>query len=197
MTKKEKILEVAEELFGQKGFSGTSISDIASAAGVSKSLIFHYFESKNKIIENLLNSKLSKMEESISEIFEDKNLAPIEKILSFVDDYVKFLLSNSCLFQIILRESINEDKKIEEAIGLHTRYIFEKIRNETEEGQKSGALSKEINPHFFSFMVLSQIHSLVFLPILLKDVKLKSRIYRADYISDQLKKLILKGVLAE
>ncbi len=197
MTKKEKILEVAEELFGQKGFSGTSISDIASAAGVSKSLIFHYFESKNKIIENLLNSKLSKIEESISEIFEDKNLASIEKILSFVDSYVKFLLSNSCLFQIILRESINEDKKIEEAIGLHTRYIFEKIRNETEEGQKSGALSKEINPYFFSFMVLSQIHSLVFLPILLKDAKLKSRIYRADYISNQLKKLILKGVLVE
>ncbi len=40
------ILECAKRLFAERGFNGTSISDIAGASGVSKANIFHHFESK-------------------------------------------------------------------------------------------------------------------------------------------------------
>lgn len=55
---KSKILEHSLRLFAEKGYHGTSISDIAKAAGVSKGLAYNYFESKQDIVESILNQIL-------------------------------------------------------------------------------------------------------------------------------------------
>lgn len=47
--KKEEILNAAEECFAEKGFSGTSMKEIADRAGVAKSLIYHHFDSKQHL----------------------------------------------------------------------------------------------------------------------------------------------------
>ncbi|MCK4504786.1 MAG: TetR/AcrR family transcriptional regulator [Candidatus Aegiribacteria sp.] len=47
--KKEEILNAAEECFAEKGFSGTSMKEIAERAGVAKSLIYHHFDSKQHL----------------------------------------------------------------------------------------------------------------------------------------------------
>lgn len=52
--KKELILESALELFAENGFHGTSISQIAKKAGISKGLIYNYFESKNEILSEII-----------------------------------------------------------------------------------------------------------------------------------------------
>ena len=51
---KTKILNSALELFARKGYSNTSISDIAKSAGISKGLAYNYFESKQNIIESVI-----------------------------------------------------------------------------------------------------------------------------------------------
>jgi len=51
---REQILKAAFKLFAQNGYSGTSINDIAKAAGVSKGLAYNYFKSKQHILEILL-----------------------------------------------------------------------------------------------------------------------------------------------
>ncbi len=50
MTKKEKILEAALELFREQGFEGTSMRDVAQRAGVATGLAYYYFESKEAIV---------------------------------------------------------------------------------------------------------------------------------------------------
>lgn len=52
---KQKILDASLELFGTKGYKSTTISDIVKKAGISKGLIYHYFDSKQDILEQLLN----------------------------------------------------------------------------------------------------------------------------------------------
>lgn len=46
---REKILSSAQKLFAKQGFDGTSISEIAKKADVNQSLIYHYFENKEKL----------------------------------------------------------------------------------------------------------------------------------------------------
>ena len=48
-TTKDQIMQAAADLFAHKGFAGTSISDIAKAAKVNPSLIYHYVESKQAL----------------------------------------------------------------------------------------------------------------------------------------------------
>jgi AcrR family transcriptional regulator len=47
--KQIKIMEAAEELFAEKGFSGTSVRDISDAADINVAMISYYFGSKEKI----------------------------------------------------------------------------------------------------------------------------------------------------
>ncbi len=53
--RRNQILEVSLDLFIEKGFSGTKISDISASAGMSAGLFFHYFESKEQVYEELAN----------------------------------------------------------------------------------------------------------------------------------------------
>jgi len=52
---KTRILRVAEDLFLEKGFEGTSMNEIAEKAGVAKSLIYHHFESKKSLWQALIH----------------------------------------------------------------------------------------------------------------------------------------------
>ena len=52
--KREHILIVAEKLFGDHGFDGTSVRDIAQHANVNLAMISYYFGSKEKMLEALL-----------------------------------------------------------------------------------------------------------------------------------------------
>lgn len=52
--RRNEILMAALDLFIRKGFAGTRISDIAKAANMSTGLLFHYFESKEKLYEALI-----------------------------------------------------------------------------------------------------------------------------------------------
>lgn len=52
---KRKILQAALQLFGEQGFHSTSISHIAKTAGISKGLMYNYFESKEALIEGIFD----------------------------------------------------------------------------------------------------------------------------------------------
>ncbi len=58
---RQRILKVAEKLFSQKGFDGTSVERIANAAKVNKALIYYHFKNKNDLIMNLFTSILDEL----------------------------------------------------------------------------------------------------------------------------------------
>ena len=55
---KERILNASIQLFSQKGYDGTRVSEIAEAAQVTKALIYYYFKSKEEILDHLVHSLL-------------------------------------------------------------------------------------------------------------------------------------------
>lgn len=53
---RKQILDSAFELFANEGFSKTSIAAVAKVAGVSKGLIYHYFSSKEDILNGIIDN---------------------------------------------------------------------------------------------------------------------------------------------
>lgn len=55
MTTKEKILDMALELFSQRGYGGTSVRDIARAVGIRESSLYNHFENKRAIFDGIVD----------------------------------------------------------------------------------------------------------------------------------------------
>ena len=62
MTTKQKILECAADLFAKKGFTETSVRELAAAVGMKEASLYNHFPSKNAILEHILEeySKLTR-----------------------------------------------------------------------------------------------------------------------------------------
>ena len=65
--KRELIRERAAELFAERGFAQTSISDVARACECTKSLIYHYFDSKQSILHDLLSAHMDRLTHAVHE----------------------------------------------------------------------------------------------------------------------------------
>ena len=62
-TRKKQIREAALALFDEKGYTATKISDISAKAGISKGLIYHYYETKEDILLSFREPLLECLEE--------------------------------------------------------------------------------------------------------------------------------------
>lgn len=51
---RERILQTALALFAEKGYAGTSMSDIAGALGLSKAALYRHYESKQAILDRIV-----------------------------------------------------------------------------------------------------------------------------------------------
>jgi AcrR family transcriptional regulator len=121
--KREHILVIAEELFAEKGFDGTSVRDIAQQAGVNLAMISYYFGSKEKLLESLIEFRAEYVYGILEELNKDETLNPWDKIDRLVDFYVDRILNNLRFHNIMYQESSTRS----EDIRIRTKAI--KIRN--------------------------------------------------------------------
>jgi AcrR family transcriptional regulator len=63
-----EILAVGLDLFVRKGYAATKTQDISQAAGMSEGLLFHYFETKEKLYEELIKIGISRPQTVLSSI---------------------------------------------------------------------------------------------------------------------------------
>ena len=62
--RREAIVEKAAERFASQGFRGASVADLAEAVGASKSLIYHYYPSKEDILFEVMDSHLQELDDA-------------------------------------------------------------------------------------------------------------------------------------
>ena len=66
-TTRERILEVALELFGRQGYEGTSIRDIAERMGMTKAAVYYHFPSKEELLADVLTPATSRVARVLEE----------------------------------------------------------------------------------------------------------------------------------
>ena len=79
---RQKILESSLELFGTKGYKSTTIADIVKKAGISKGLIYHYFDSKEDILKQLVDFFMEGGSAKVEEILKG---TPKERLTAILD----------------------------------------------------------------------------------------------------------------
>lgn len=85
--KRQKILEIANRLFNEKGFQDTTTREIAEASGISNAALYYYFENKEDLFYRILYDIISKGLAKIREV-EEMHPEPLEKLLTFIDVFI-------------------------------------------------------------------------------------------------------------
>jgi len=106
------ILDVAEQLFADKGFDAVSISDIAQRASVSKANIFHHFKSKERLYVAVLKAACEHSEKTLDKV--ERTLAgegPQAQVEAFFTLHLKSLVDNPRSTRLIQRELFESGSK--------------------------------------------------------------------------------------
>ncbi len=137
------ILEAAEVLFATKGFVGTSVRDIAANAGVNVAMISYYFGSKEKLLQTLLLNRTKQSRALLSNLKQDINMDPREKIKRIIDFYVDQLLRNRRFHTIMSRQmSLVQDEEIKQLLIDIKRTNIATIQEIIKEGQRKKVFRK-------------------------------------------------------
>lgn len=84
-----KILDAALELFGSTGYENTSMALIAKNAGVSKGLIYNYFDSKEELLKALMDQLTSMGDNLVKDMITDDPKATLQNFLTFIFKWLK------------------------------------------------------------------------------------------------------------
>lgn len=97
---KENLIDTALELFSSKGYTGTTVKDIAKEAGVTDGLIYHYFSSK----EELLHAVLVKHNflDDVQDILQFRDELPVDQKLYRLGKRLLELMVNKSSFVILV-----------------------------------------------------------------------------------------------
>jgi AcrR family transcriptional regulator len=108
--KKQHILNQSIGLFAKKGFEGTSIRDIASAAEVNVAMIHYYFGNKEMLFKQLVENKAAATRGILDNIANDKSLSSIQKIDQIIETYVDRIFSHRDFHRVIHQELMLSDR---------------------------------------------------------------------------------------
>ncbi len=142
--KQIQILEVAETLFAEKGFDGTSIRDISKIAKINIAMISYYFGSKERLLESLLFYRTSDLKNQLDHLIQEE-LEPIDKINKLIELYINRINKNKGIYRILHFE-FNSEKRAKSLVAFSElkKGNLKTLETIIEEGQQKGVFRKDI-----------------------------------------------------
>lgn len=113
--RREAIVERAAQLFASMGFRGASVADLAAACETSKSLIYHYYPSKEDILYAVMASHIDQLVEDVREVMADKAAEPTILLGRLLRAFMRHYVGAADRQQVLLNEMHNlpaENRKV-------------------------------------------------------------------------------------
>jgi len=125
---RERILKAAESLFGDCGYAGTRLHEIARLVGIQKASLFHYFASKEELYRSVLTEGYGETERRIRSALEREG-SPLDNLSVLVEAYVDMVAEHPARTKILLRQSLGDappgpwTEEAERLMGLVANFI--------------------------------------------------------------------------
>lgn len=117
--RKEQILEAALKIFARRGIIGAKLSMIATEAGISQGLLYHYFKSKDELFILLIQQAIQESIDSMKSVYQLPG-SPIEKLRAFTQ-----LDNEGQLYFMLIHQARTSDGVPEKAKQLIEQYSLE------------------------------------------------------------------------
>jgi AcrR family transcriptional regulator len=141
--KRRQILDAAVRVFARKGFHTSRVGDIAEEAGVAHGLLYHYFSSKDEVLETVFRENWGVLLDRINAVEEGDEPAS-EQLRHVAAILLRTWLHTPDVVRVLVRE-IARSPEVQDRIGELVKPL-ETIRRIIERGQESGEFRADLDP---------------------------------------------------
>ena len=141
--KRRLILDAAVRVFAHKGFHTSRVGDIAEEAGVAHGLLYHYFSSKDEVLETIFRENWGVLVERLNGV-EESDESASDQLRHVAAIVLRTWRHQPDVVRVLVRE-IARSPEVQERIGELVKPI-EAIRRIIERGRESGEFRADLDP---------------------------------------------------
>ena len=156
--KRRQILDAAVRVFAHKGFHTSRVGDIAEEAGVAHGLLYHYFESKDQLLEAVFHENWTVLLDRIRSV-EETDEPAAEQLRHVALIILRTWRHEPDVVRVVVRE-IARSPEVQQRIGELAEPIGS-IRRIIERGQARGELRHDLDPQLTATIFYGGIDALL------------------------------------
>jgi AcrR family transcriptional regulator len=158
--KRRQILDAAVRVFARQGFHATRVSDIADEAGVAYGLVYHYFNSKEEVLNELFVERWSLLLAAIEEA-DRAGGSHRDRLAAVASFIVESYRHDPELMKVIIVEVTRAANSFGRTHLTEIRRAYESIAKIVEDGQGAGEFRGDVAPIFASMAFYGAIEQLL------------------------------------
>ena len=146
--RRRQILDAAVRVFARQGFHSSRVSDVADEAGVAYGLVYHYFRSKEEVLDTLFVERWEILLQVVRDADAREDLAPREKLGAIAGFIVDSYRHDPDLMKVIVVEVTRAANSFGRTHVDLIRRAYDLIGDVVAKAQASGAFRPDVSPRF-------------------------------------------------
>ena len=156
--RRRELVEAAVRVFARKGFHGSRVGDIAEEAGVAHGLLYHYFRSKDEVLETIFRDAWQRLTIETDRI-EASDIALREQLRRFARIYLGSWLVTPELIAVLVRE-IARSPAVGSQVG-EVRGVFLSLMRMIEAARERGEVRADCNALLAAWTVYGALEEIL------------------------------------
>jgi TetR/AcrR family fatty acid metabolism transcriptional regulator len=148
--KRRQILDAAVRVFARGGYHGSRVGDIATEAGVAHGLLYHYFSSKDEVLETVFRENFGELLERFRTVEASGEPAP-QKLEGIAKILLRTWRNDPDLVTVMVRE-VARSPQLQAQVD-EVREAFAILERVIAQGQADGTFRQDLDPRLASWIV--------------------------------------------
>jgi TetR/AcrR family fatty acid metabolism transcriptional regulator len=157
--RRRQILDAAVRAFAKKGYHACRVSDIAEEAGVAYGLVYHYFESKDAVLESIFREMWGMMVAAINAV-EAIEESPREQLRKSCAIVLRTWRDYPDVVRVLVREVARSGEQLQREVE-EIAHAFEALARIVERGQEQKVFRRDISPRLASWVIYGALEEIL------------------------------------
>ena len=158
--KRRAILDAAVRVFAREGFHSARVSDVADEAGVAYGLVYHYFDSKDEMLNELFSERWSLLLQASREADRDLD-TPREKLGAVAGFIIDSYRHDPELMKVIIVEVTRAANSFGRTHLPEIQEAYEVVQKIVRDAQADGSFREDVSPDFAAMLFYGAIEQLL------------------------------------
>lgn len=157
---KQKILEAALEVFSFKGFHTSTMDEIAERAGVGKGTLYRYFETKEKLFDELVRLRLGELQKKAACLLDGPEDV-LTLIARYIRTYFEFFDNNRMLYRLIVQEGLELGEHSPDMYFKRIMRALPNLKRKVYEASQHGTLKDDVDFQTVFYGAMGFVHGVI------------------------------------